>query len=66
MNTKELITIIENFDIEELDVQRYGNGHINDTYVVVKGGVKMLLQRLNTNVFKNPEGVMDNICTMMK
>ncbi len=61
MNAKELITIIENFDIEELDVQRYGNGHINDSYVVVKGGIKMLLQRLNTNVFKNPEGVMDNI-----
>lgn len=61
MNAKELVTVIENFDIEEIDIQRYGNGHINDTYVVTQNGVKMLLQRLNTNVFKNPEGVMDNI-----
>lgn len=61
MNAKELVTVIENFDIEEIEVQRYGNGHINDTFVVTQNGVKMLLQRLNTNVFKNPEGVMDNI-----
>ena len=61
MNAKELVKIIENFDIDELELQRYGNGHINDTFVVKKDGVKMLLQRLNTNVFKDPEGVMDNI-----
>ncbi len=61
MNAKELITIIENFDIEELEVQKYGNGHINDTFVVTKNGEKMLLQRLNTNIFKDPEGVMANI-----
>ena len=61
MNAKELVTVIENFDIEEIDIQRYGNGHINDTYVVSQNGIKMLLQRLNTNIFKNPEGVMDNI-----
>ena len=61
MNAKELVKVIENFDIEEIDIQRYGSGHINDTYVVTQNGVKMLLQRLNTNIFKNPEGVMDNI-----
>ncbi len=61
MNAKELVKVIENFDIEEIEVQRYGNGHINDTFVVSQNGVKMLLQRLNTDIFKNPEGVMDNI-----
>ena len=61
MNAKELVTVIENFDIEEIEIQRYGNGHINDTYVVSQNGVKMLLRRLNTNIFKNPEGVMENI-----
>ncbi len=61
MNAKEFVTVIEHFDIEEIDVQRYGNGHINDTYVVTKDSEKMLLQRLNTNVFKDPAGVMDNI-----
>ncbi len=61
MNTKELISVIENFDIDEIDIQKYGNGHINDTFVVTKGNEKMLLQRLNTEIFKNPKGVMQNI-----
>ena len=61
MNAKELVSVIENFDIEEIEIQRYGNGHINDSFVVAKGNEKMLLQRLNTDIFKNPVGVMNNI-----
>ena len=64
MNAKELVKIIEKFDIDELELQRYGNGHINDTFVVKKDGVKMLLQKLNTNVFKDPIGVMNNIVSV--
>ena len=42
------------------------SGHINDTYVVscrVEDGsqVRYILQRINQNVFKNPEEVMANI-----
>jgi len=36
----------------------YGNGHINDTILV---GNKYILQRINTNIFKNVEGLMNNI-----
>jgi len=61
MDAKERISIIENFDIDEIDIQKHGNGHINDTFVVTKGNEKMLLQRLNTDIFKNPIGVMQNI-----
>lgn len=51
--------IIEKFSIET-DIVPYGNGHINDTYLCdVKPGY--ILQRINTNVFKNPEEVMSNI-----
>ena len=51
--------IIEKFCIET-DVVPYGNGHINDTYLCdVKPGY--ILQKINTNVFKNPEEVMSNI-----
>ena len=40
----------------------YGTGHINDTYLVVTdAGVRYILQRLNTNVFKDPMVVMNNI-----
>ena len=45
---------------------RYGSGHINDTYLVetrksdgTDGHV--LLQRMNSNIFKEPEQLMENI-----
>ena len=41
----------------------YGNGHINDTYLLKKEGERpLILQRLNTFVFRQPEEVMENIC----
>lgn len=43
----------------------YGTGHINDTYAVNydQGGTKVryILQRINHNIFKDVEGLMDNI-----
>lgn len=44
----------------------FGSGHINDTYAVMinaypKPVVGYILQRLNTNVFKKPQEVMENI-----
>ncbi len=58
----ELLTqLIKAFDIETTKLEPYGGGHINDTYLVTKNGKKMILQRLNTNIFKNPEHVMSNI-----
>ena len=42
----------------------YGTGHINDTFQVTfdQGGtiVHYILQRVNTNVFRKPEGLMEN------
>ena len=42
----------------------FGNGHINDTFAVTydQGGarVRYILQRLNTNVFHQPELLMEN------
>ena len=43
---------------------RYGNGHINDTYLTDDG--KYILQRINANVFKNPDDVMNNILAVTK
>ena len=46
-------------------VEPYGNGHINDTYRLVydQSGkqVHYILQRINTNVFRDPVSLMDNV-----
>lgn len=42
-------------------VEPFGNGHINDTYLVNCGGKRYTLQMVNKNVFKKPEEVMENI-----
>ncbi len=48
-----------------IDFRSYGNGHINDTFLVRfkdNGKTrKYILQRLNDNVFKKPAEVMSNI-----
>ena len=38
----------------------YGNGHINDTFLVVADR-RYILQRMNTTVFPNPHKLMENI-----
>ena len=45
-------------------VRPYGNGHINDTFLVETSGAnpaKYIFQRVNPNVFKKPVQVMKNI-----
>lgn len=40
----------------------FGNGHINDTYKVsLENGEAYLLQRINHNVFRDVQGMMNNI-----
>ncbi|MDF2942297.1 MAG: mucin desulfatase [Herbinix sp.] len=46
--------------------ERFGNGHINDTFVVYteqenKSRVRYILQRINHQIFKKPEHLMENI-----
>ena len=44
------------------DLKVCGNGHINSTYIItVDGGKRYILQILNTAIFKDPVGVMNNI-----
>lgn len=44
-----------------LSCERYGNGHINETYRVRSENGEFILQKINKNVFKDPEAVMHNI-----
>ena len=55
------------FEFEQIaEASAFGAGHINDTFKVVleqKGGLSTyLVQRLNHEVFRQPEAVMHNIC----
>ncbi len=54
-----LTEILKHFNIS-ISPDSYGNGHINDTYIV-KTNPGYILQRINTNVFKDPVSVMENI-----
>lgn len=47
-------------------IEPYGSGHINDTFRLTcnlpEGGVKRyILQKMNDDIFKNPDGLMENV-----
>ena len=50
-----------------LDLREYGNGNVNDTFLVTVAGATephFILQRLNLRVFPRPELVMGNLATV--
>lgn len=60
--------VIANFKYEGIlvDDGPYGSGHINDTFLLTfeiaeMGQIKVILQRMNKDVFSNPEELMENI-----
>lgn len=63
MINSDLKHIAEQFNIEGavLSVTPLGNGHINDTYLVVTDSGRYVLQRINTHVFRSPDQLMHNI-----
>ena len=46
------------------DARHYGEGHINDTFVVWREdhSKRFILQRINTDTFTDPVGLMENVC----
>ena len=63
-----LITIANQFKHQGtiIDIQEYGHGNINNTFLVTLENAEekhFILQRINTQVFSQPELVMQNICT---
>lgn len=49
------------FDGNINEIVEFGNGHINDTYLVTTTTEKYILQKMNTNIFKEPVEVLENI-----
>ncbi len=59
----ELMPVINSFEIEGdvLSIRAFGNGHINKTLIVQTDVRRYVLQQMNSNVFKNISGLMENI-----
>ncbi len=60
----DFLPIISQFAIEGniVSVEPYGEGHINSTLLVITDKKKYILQKVNTSIFKDVEGLMNNIC----
>ena len=53
--------VIQQF-VTDFDANRYGNGHINETYLVEPN--KYILQKINTDIFTNCDELMQNIANV--
>src|SRR6185503_20202330 len=57
-----LRSILNEYTIsDQAIIQPFGTGLINNTWVVKNDGQKYILQRINDNVFKQPEAIAYNI-----
>ncbi|MBW4645969.1 MAG: aminoglycoside phosphotransferase family protein [Goleter apudmare HA4340-LM2] len=64
--TDNLVTIAEQFMLQGkiTDIKAFGNGNINDTFLVTLDSLTdkhFILQRINTQVFRQPQLVMQNM-----
>ncbi len=59
----DIKNIINKFDMTEnvISVEPFGNGHINDTFLLKTENGDFVLQNLNTKVFKKYDGLSNNI-----
>jgi Ser/Thr protein kinase RdoA (MazF antagonist) len=65
-NLDNLVAIADQFNPQGqiIDIQAFGNGNINDTFLVTLDSPAQkhfILQRINTHVFRQPELVMQNM-----
>ncbi len=60
----EYFSIIDSFALEGTvkSVEPYGEGHINSTLLITTDKKRYILQKINSSIFKNVGGLMDNIC----
>lgn len=66
IENNELKKIAEMFDLkgEVKDIIPYGEGHINVTYLVTTDKKRYIMQKINTNVFRDCKSLMRNICAV--
>lgn len=68
LSEKKVGEILSNYDFggKLVSCEPYGSGHINETLLALfekeDGDIqKIILQKINTNIFKNPDELMENI-----
>ncbi len=64
---KNILEVLRKYGFNENQVSDwapYGDGLINSSYSFSVDGVMYLLQEINTSVFKNPVGLMDNFVSV--
>jgi len=66
MEMQELHHVVSNFQlgVKITKIKPFGGGHINDTFILKTSeddGRKFILQKINTYVFRNAKGLMNNI-----
>ena len=65
---KEYLTeVLNHFELKSpiVSCERYGSGHINETYLAVgKDGVRYILQKINNHVFQNVAELMENVAAV--
>ena len=59
----EIVDVVKTFLPNErvISYEPIGNGHINSTFMIVTDKNKYSMQKINTNIFSNVEGLMSNI-----
>ena len=60
MENIKKVLLAYGLDPQRTNYRPYGSGHINDTYLVTEENA-YILQRINTRIFKDVEGLMRNI-----
>lgn len=55
------IDIIRDLGFNASSAKPFGSGHINDTFKVETDSGPVILQKINTDIFKDADGMMDNI-----
>ena len=55
------IEIATHLGFDATSAKPFGSGHINDTFKVETNSGPVILQKINTDIFKDADGMMDNI-----
>ena len=60
--------VLDAFSLEGTiqEICPYGEGHINQTFLVTTSTKRYILQVMNTHVFSDPDSLMKNICYVTK
>ena len=59
----EILSAAQSFfpNEKEIQIEPLGNGHINSTFLVTTSRSKYVMQKVNTNIFKDADGLMANV-----